>query len=126
VIGPLTLRQWLAELRRRGVQCRLAAGRVRISGLRKLEAAERAALFASAEQVKELLRERAQRRRAKRKTEQAAMATTEPQRPRRVVGHHVVPGYPQLSRLLYEDEVKQISPTQRARGLPSHRWRLFI
>jgi len=87
-------------------------GRLRIVGLRKLTAAERNALFASSEQVRQLLAQRTQRR--PKKQEQEPMARTEPQQPRRVIGQIVSPGRP--LRLLYEDETKAID-TRRARVL---------
>lgn len=109
---PLTLPQWLAELRRRGVQVRLTDdGRVRHTGLKKLTRTEKAALFASHEQVQQLLLQRAQRRR-KDEEQQHRVAMVEPQRQRRVVGQVVRPG---LSlRLLYEDETTAI-PAHRCR-----------
>lgn len=125
MIGPLTLSAWLRALRRRGVQVRLDGGRVRVSGVRKLGPAERAALSASAEQVRALLEARAKRRR-KEEEQQHDMAKP-PERPRRVIGHQAMPGYPHLARLLHADEVTDIRPSPRARqlgGLP-YGWTKF-
>jgi hypothetical protein len=114
VIGPLTLNQQLAAWRRRGCQCRLDdRGRLRSRGLKKLSVAEREALFASAPMVRDLLL----KRRTKKDEEQQHRMASPPERPRRVIGQHVVPGYPSLSRLLYADEVKDITPSPRARQL---------
>jgi hypothetical protein len=113
VTRPQTLPQWLAELRRRGVRCRLVAGRVRVSGVKGLSSAERVSLFASAPMVQQLLEQRAQRRRLKKKQQQP-VAMPHEQRERKVVGQIVMPGRP--LRLLFEDETKAID-TRRARVL---------
>ena len=106
--GPQTLAQWLRGLRRRGVQCRLDdSGRLRSRGLKMLAAAEREALSASAPMVLDLLLERRARRKKRAEEQQHCMSKPQ-ERPRRVVGMHVVPGYPQLSRPLYADECKEI------------------
>jgi len=117
---PLTLPQWLAELRRRGVQVRLHGGRVRVSGLRRLSVPERAALVASGAQVQALLEARARRRPKHAKQEQQLVA--EPKQ-RRVIGQIVNPGG--ALRLLFEDETKPI-PARGARfvGVP-YGWRIW-
>jgi hypothetical protein len=119
VIGPRTLAAWLrALLREHGVRCRLDGnGRVRVKGpLRHLPAAERAALFASGEQVRALLEGRARRRSVKgrEQEQQHRMATAEPQRPRKVIGQVVLGGG--RTRSLFEDETTAI-PAQRCRVL---------
>jgi hypothetical protein len=125
VTNPPTLSQWLARLRREfGVQCRLdGSGRVRVKGLRRLPAAEKAALFAASAEVQALLGARV-RRRSRRKDEEQHRMASPPERPRRVIGQHVVPGYPQLARPLYADEVKLID-VHRARvlGTVPYGWR---
>ena len=117
--NPPTPSQWLARLRRNfGVQCRLdGSGRVRVKGLRKLPAAERAALFAASAELQAHLEARARRRQPKKKEKQRPPDAMEPQSGRTVVGMHVTPGYPNLSKLLYEDEVRDIRPSPRARVL---------
>lgn len=124
MIGPLTLPQQLKAWRRRGVQCRLVDGRVRVSGVKGLTAAERTALLESGPQVQALLGRRAERRRKTDEEEQQHGMANPPERPRRVVGQHVVPGYPALSRPLHADECKQID-LQRARvlGTVPYGWR---
>lgn len=117
--NPPTLSQWLARLGREfGVRCRLdSSGRVRVKGLRRLPAAERAALFAANAEVQAHLETRARRRQPKKEKEQRPPDAMEPQPGRTVVGMHVTPGYPSLSKLLYEDEVRDIRPSPRARVL---------
>lgn len=114
--GPSTLAQQLKAWRRRGVQCRLVDGRVRVSGVRSLTAAERDALSRSGPQVQALLERRAQRKR--KKDEEQPQSKAVAQRERKVVGQVVVAGYPALTRPLYADECRDI-PVQRARVLKS-------
>jgi hypothetical protein len=120
VTGPQTLEQWLSRLRREhGLRCRLHGERVRAKGIEKLPPTERAALFASVPQVHALLVRKAERRAKRRKQERQHPAL--PQRQRKVIGQMVSPGYPSLTRELFEDEVKDIRPSPRARqlvGLP--------
>jgi hypothetical protein len=120
VIGPLTLQQQLKAWRRRGVQCRLDGGRVRVSGVRRLSVAERSALSASSAQVQQLLVQRAQRR--KKDEEQQHGMAMPPERPRRVVGHVASPGYPHLARPLYEDECRPVPAHARVLGKIPYGW----
>jgi hypothetical protein len=106
------LAQWLRRLRRQGVQCRLLGGRVRIRGLRRLAAADRAALLACGAQVQALLEARTRRRSAKQRP--PPQRPMQPEAGRTVVGQVVNPGGP--LRLLYADEVQSV-PLARARVL---------
>jgi hypothetical protein len=100
-------------LRRQGVHCVLdASGRVRVRGLRRLAAEERAALLAAGEQVQQLLERRAQRRAKQRQPQESDPMVPEPGR--QVVGMEVRPGG--RSRLLYADETQAI-PVARCRVL---------
>jgi hypothetical protein len=116
----------VAGLMRRGIKFSVVDGAVHMLGKVALE--DLVTLSAHREEVKALVEQRAQKRRtrAEKRSRKEQQAAAEPPRARRVVGHQVVAGYPQLSRLLYEDEVREITPTRRARGLPSYGWRLFI
>jgi hypothetical protein len=120
-VNPETLAQWLRRLRREfGVQCRLRGDRVSASRFTRLPQVERDALLSSVAQVQAHLERRAERRR--RKEQKQSMATVQ-QRPRKVIGQHVVPGYPHLTRPLFEDEVKRIPARPgRVLGTP-YGWR---
>ena len=123
-MAPLTLQQQLRAWRRRGCQCRLDdRGRLRSRGMKQLTAAERDALFASAPMVLDLLLARRAKRR-KRDEEQQHVVAKPPERPRRVIGQLVMPGYPQLTRPLYADECKEIDVSRaRVLGTVPYGWR---
>ena len=116
----MTLTQLIAKLRRRGVTFRVVGGEVHVDGWPLLSATEQARLREDREDVKARLeaRERRRQERAdrKRKKDQQQEAMPQEQKERKVVGQHVVPGYPQLSRPLYADECRTID-TRTARVL---------
>ena len=96
----------LARLRRRGVVVRLDGGRVRVSGWRRLDAAEREELRRLRDQVREVFERRARRqaRAAERQRQREQQEQEQAVQPvRRQVGVTVLG--PGLTRPLYADEV---------------------
>jgi hypothetical protein len=126
-MGPQTLVQWLASLRRKfGLRVRLRSSGVGCRGVRGLPPDERDRLLASTDAVFVYLRERTKRKERRKaapvEQQQPTAPPMTPQPGRRVVGMVVAAGRPEHSRLLYEDEVREID-TRRCRVVGTIPWR---